>query len=208
MNAFSRGGDYDVNVILPLSVSLASFGNTHEDKHEGDISHYSSDLINSRDMHRPGWLALSGERSPLLINAGLCRQHFLCIVEARYADESDEGIPADRYVFFEPRAASKLYLRQGRYRLRVMDGGRELAVLVNGADRNATADRNAVANLIRRLHKNSAYTIVLIEHDMRVVFNLADRITVLGEGKLLAEGTPPEIAGNPVVQEAYLGKAE
>jgi len=65
----------------------------------------------------------------------------------------------------------------------------------------------AVANLIR-LHKNSAYTIVLIEHDMRVVFNLADRITVLGEGKLLAEGTPTEIADNPIVQEAYLGKAE
>ena len=55
----------------------------------------------------------------------------------------------------------------------------------------------AVANLIRRLHKNSAYTIVLIEHDMRVVFNLADRITVLGEGKMLAEGTPAEIADNP-----------
>jgi branched-chain amino acid transport system ATP-binding protein len=66
----------------------------------------------------------------------------------------------------------------------------------------------AVANLIRRLHRNSAYTIVLIEHDMRVVFNLTDKITVLGEGKLLAEGTPAEIADNPIVQEAYLGKAE
>jgi branched-chain amino acid transport system ATP-binding protein len=66
----------------------------------------------------------------------------------------------------------------------------------------------AVANLIRRLHKNSAYTIVLIEHDMRVVFNLADRITVLGEGKMLAEGSPDEISKNPIVQEAYLGKAE
>lgn len=66
----------------------------------------------------------------------------------------------------------------------------------------------AVANLIRRLHRNNAYTIVLIEHDMRVVFNLADKITVLGEGKMLAEGTPAEIAANPIVQEAYLGKAE
>jgi len=66
----------------------------------------------------------------------------------------------------------------------------------------------AVANLIRRLHKNNAYTIVLIEHDMRVVFNLADKITVLAEGCLLAEGTPAEIADNPAVQEAYLGKAE
>jgi branched-chain amino acid transport system ATP-binding protein len=65
----------------------------------------------------------------------------------------------------------------------------------------------AVANLIRRLHKDSAYTIVLIEHDMRVVFNLADKITVLAEGKMLAEGTPAEIADNPAVQAAYLGTA-
>jgi branched-chain amino acid transport system ATP-binding protein len=65
-----------------------------------------------------------------------------------------------------------------------------------------------VAGLIRRLHKNSNYTIVLIEHDMRVVFNLADRITVLTEGTLLADGTPQEIAANPAVQAAYLGKAE
>jgi branched-chain amino acid transport system ATP-binding protein len=65
-----------------------------------------------------------------------------------------------------------------------------------------------VAGLIRRLHRNSAYTIVLIEHDMRVVFNLADRITVLAEGRMLADGTPQEIAADPHVQAAYLGKAE
>lgn len=65
-----------------------------------------------------------------------------------------------------------------------------------------------VAGLIRRLHRNSAYTIVLIEHDMRVVFNLADRITVLAEGKTLADGTPDQIAHDPHVQAAYLGKAE
>lgn len=64
-----------------------------------------------------------------------------------------------------------------------------------------------VASLIRRLHKDSAYTIVLIEHDMRVVFNLADRITVLDRGTLLADGTPAEIAANPAVQAAYLGSA-
>jgi branched-chain amino acid transport system ATP-binding protein len=49
-------------------------------------------------------------------------------------------------------------------------------------------------------------TIVLIEHDMRVVFHLADRIMVLAEGVMLAEGTPEEIAHNERVQEAYLGK--
>jgi branched-chain amino acid transport system ATP-binding protein len=63
-----------------------------------------------------------------------------------------------------------------------------------------------VTQLIRKLHRDEKLTIVLIEHDMRVVFHLADRITVLAEGKMLAEGTPPEIAANEVVQAAYLGK--
>jgi len=64
-----------------------------------------------------------------------------------------------------------------------------------------------ITGLIRRLHRESSYTIVLIEHDMRVIFNLADRITVLDQGAMLAEGTPEEIAANEAVQAAYLGKA-
>jgi branched-chain amino acid transport system ATP-binding protein len=64
-----------------------------------------------------------------------------------------------------------------------------------------------ITRLIRRLHRDQKLTIVLIEHDMRVVFHLADRITVLAEGTMLAEGTPPEIAANEAVQAAYLGKA-
>ncbi len=64
-----------------------------------------------------------------------------------------------------------------------------------------------ITQLIRRLHKGGQLTIVLIEHDMRVVFHLADRITVLDQGKLLAEGVPKEIAANPAVQSAYLGQA-
>ncbi len=64
-----------------------------------------------------------------------------------------------------------------------------------------------ITQLIRRLHKDSKLTIVLIEHDMRVVFHLADRIMVLDQGKFLAEGTPREIAANEAVQTAYLGQA-
>jgi branched-chain amino acid transport system ATP-binding protein len=64
-----------------------------------------------------------------------------------------------------------------------------------------------IARLIRRLHKNERLTIMLIEHDMRVVFNLADRIMVLAEGQVLAEGTPDEIAASEAVQTAYLGEA-
>ena len=64
-----------------------------------------------------------------------------------------------------------------------------------------------IARLIRRLHKTEGLTMMLIEHDMRVVFNLADRIMVLAEGRVLAEGTPDEIAKSEAVQAAYLGKA-
>jgi branched-chain amino acid transport system ATP-binding protein len=64
-----------------------------------------------------------------------------------------------------------------------------------------------ITQLIRRLHRESKYTIVLIEHDMRVVFHLADRICVLDQGRMLAQGTPQEIAANETVQAAYLGNA-
>jgi branched-chain amino acid transport system ATP-binding protein len=65
----------------------------------------------------------------------------------------------------------------------------------------------AITQLVRRLHRSGAFTIVLIEHDMRVVFHLADRIMVLDRGSVLAEGTPSEIAASAAVQAAYLGKA-
>ncbi len=63
-----------------------------------------------------------------------------------------------------------------------------------------------ITRLIRTLHRDQKLSMVLIEHDMRVVFHLADRIMVLAEGSLLAEGTPKEIAANEAVQAAYLGK--
>jgi branched-chain amino acid transport system ATP-binding protein len=65
----------------------------------------------------------------------------------------------------------------------------------------------AITQIIRRLHREGNFTIVLIEHDMRVVFHLADRISVLDQGSLLAEGAPQEIAANEAVQAAYLGSA-
>ena len=64
-----------------------------------------------------------------------------------------------------------------------------------------------VTQLIRKLHQEQKLTMVLIEHDMRVVLHLAQRIMVLAEGAMLAEGTPAEITANEAVQAAYLGKA-
>ena len=62
------------------------------------------------------------------------------------------------------------------------------------------------AKLIRKLHKLQNLTIVLIEHDMRVIFNLADRITVLAEGSVLAEGTLAQVQADERVVEVYLGR--
>jgi branched-chain amino acid transport system ATP-binding protein len=64
-----------------------------------------------------------------------------------------------------------------------------------------------ITQLIRKLHAERKLAIVLIEHDMRVVFHLAERIMVLAQGAVLAEGTPQEIAANEAVQTAYLGHA-
>jgi branched-chain amino acid transport system ATP-binding protein len=72
-----------------------------------------------------------------------------------------------------------------------------------GMSREETQD--AVA-LIRKLTQGK--TVVIIEHDMDVVFSLADRITVLHYGKILATGTPQEIRNNQDVKDAYLGDLE
>ncbi len=64
-----------------------------------------------------------------------------------------------------------------------------------------------ITQLIRRLHRERRLSILLVEHDMRVVFHLADRVMVMAEGSLLADGTPAEIAADERVQSAYLGAA-
>lgn len=70
------------------------------------------------------------------------------------------------------------------------------------------ADTNATIDLLKRVAESHGITKVIIEHDMHVVFSLCDRISVLAQGQIIAEGTPDEIRGNPKVQEAYLGGAE
>ena len=69
-----------------------------------------------------------------------------------------------------------------------------------GMSRSETAE---AVELIRTVTRGK--TLLMVEHDMGVVFDLADRISVLVYGKVLATGTPREIRANPAVQEAYLG---
>ena len=68
------------------------------------------------------------------------------------------------------------------------------------------AETERTSRKIRELSKS--VDIILIEHDMEVVFEIADVITVMNQGRILAQGSPDEVAKDPRVQEAYLGATE
>jgi branched-chain amino acid transport system ATP-binding protein len=67
------------------------------------------------------------------------------------------------------------------------------------------SERVVLTGLIKQLPED--VTVILIEHDMEVVLDLADQITVLHQGSVIAEGTPGEIRQNQEVQEVYLGSS-
>ena len=71
----------------------------------------------------------------------------------------------------------------------------------------ARADTNNTIDLLKEIHDKRDITMCIIEHDMHVVFSLAQRITVLAQGTPLVEDTPENIKGHPKVREAYLGEA-
>jgi len=71
----------------------------------------------------------------------------------------------------------------------------------------ARADTNNTIDLLKQISDERDITIAIIEHDMHVVFSLADRITVLAQGRPLVEDDPQNIRGNPKVREAYLGES-
>ncbi|MFG1248987.1 ABC transporter ATP-binding protein [Xanthobacter flavus] len=86
--------------------------------------------------------------------------------------------------------------------------GRPQVLLLDEPAAGLTVEESlAMADLLQDLARRWHVTVLLVEHDMEVVFGICDRITVLHLGRLLAEGTPAEIRSDPRVISAYLGTA-
>ncbi len=83
--------------------------------------------------------------------------------------------------------------------------GPELLLLDEPTQGLSPEDTAATVAVVRQIARDRRLTILLVEHDMDVVFDLADRISVLHFGQLIAEGTPDQIRASADVQKAYLG---
>lgn len=84
-------------------------------------------------------------------------------------------------------------------------GGADVIMLDEPTAGMSHSETDYIVDLIRKVTENK--TLVMVEHDMGVVFGLADRISVLVYGEVIATGRPEEVRANPRVQEAYLGAA-
>ena len=84
-------------------------------------------------------------------------------------------------------------------------GGADVIMLDEPTAGMSHSETDYIVDLIREVTMGK--TLVMVEHDMGVVFGLADRISVLVYGEIIASGTPEDVRGNPRVQEAYLGAA-
>jgi len=86
-----------------------------------------------------------------------------------------------------------------------MAGGADVIMLDEPTAGMSHSETDYIVDLIRTVTEDK--TLVMVEHDMGVVFGLADRISVLVYGEIIATGQPEEVRANPKVQEAYLGAA-
>jgi len=156
----------------------------------------------------PSLTVLENVLIPLLVHHGMC---FSCLGSVRrrrdLAEEAGQILgrvglrnEADRIV------STLAYGDQRLIEIAIVLARRPSLVLLDEPTAGMNPEEtNRMIRLIKDLSEHSDTTFFITEHDMKVVFSVAERIFVLNQGSLLAEGTPEEIRNNPDVKRAYLG---
>jgi len=132
--------------------------------------------------------------------------------KAKQAEEKarEKAIEALKFVGLEDKINENVAgLAYGQQRLvefaRALAGEPKIILLDEPAAGMNPTEKANLLNIIARL-KEKGYTFVLIEHDMKLVMNICDKISVLDHGKVISQGKPEEVRNNPDVIRAYLGK--
>jgi len=179
-----------------------------------DITNQEPQSINRRGLSRsfqitnifPKLSVFENLRCAVLWNLGYRYSFFKRISALKDARES-----ADRTLSLigledrrEKMAGELTYAEQRALEIGItIASGADVILLDEPTAGMSHSETDAAVALIEKVTQGK--TLMMVEHDMGVVFNLADRISVLVYGEVIATGTPSEIRNNPRVQEAYLG---
>lgn len=137
------------------------------------------------------------------------REQVALAARAAETDNTGEVLDALGLSYLAGRRASDIaYGDQRRLDLALALVGRPSVLLLDEPAAGLSIKESIVlAELLKKLAQSWRVTVLLVEHDMDVIFSVSDRITVLNLGRVLAEGTGAEIRGNAEVVSAYLGSS-
>lgn len=157
-------------------------------------------------------LSRSFQRTSIFADMPVLEQVFLASHQARAEHPEEDALAIlkelDLDAYADWRAGDLGYGQQRRLDLALALVGSPSVLLLDEpmAGLTVTESRD-LAEHLKRLARERRVTVLLVEHDIEIVFGISDRVTVIELGKPLAEGTPDEVRANPKVREAYLGSA-
>jgi ABC-type branched-subunit amino acid transport system ATPase component/ABC-type branched-subunit amino acid transport system permease subunit len=147
-----------------------------------------------QSMQSKPWAFMAGSRKAW---GELRRAEEVALAAARLLD-------VDRY--WDERVATLEFSARRRIEIaRALLAGPRLLLLDEPAAGLDPASSTALFNLIKRLHSDLGLTVLIVEHYVKAVLDTCDYVYVLAQGAVLSQGTPVEVAGDPVVQQQYLG---